>query len=173
MYPIFNTRLQRSHLVSPMQIFSLCIVGALLLLTHITTSAAPLATLLKSHVGGQDQEFSSAATAPTAPGNNVFGVVWTDLNRNGAHDELEPVAVGQTIFLTPDIDSDFAQILVLTTDQQGQFQAGNLAQGHYRIWAASQSAADALVITVTDDRTIMTVELPLAAYLLYMPDIRG
>lgn len=108
-----------------------------------------------------------------AEGSSVFGFVWTDFNQNGMHDDPEPLATGETVFITPDAESDFAQILVLATDQQGQFHAGNLPSGRYRVWTEAGSADDALVITVTEDRAVMTIQLPLAAFSLYIPHVAG
>lgn len=101
----------------------------------------------------------------------LHGMVWMDWDGDGIHDEQESMAVGQTVFVAPDIESDFAQTLVLTTDINGEFSTGHLAPGNYRLWVQPQTIDEAIVITVADERTAMIVHIPLAAYTLYLPHI--
>jgi hypothetical protein len=103
--------------------------------------------------------------------NSITGLVWMDLNRNEQHEGQEPLVAGQVVFVTPDIESDFAQVLVLTTNAQGEFSATNLAAGRYRVWAATQSEETAMIVHLTGDRAVMTVELPLVGFTLYIPQV--
>ncbi len=103
--------------------------------------------------------------------NSITGLVWMDLNSNGHLEEQEPLVAGQLVFVTPDIESDFAQVLVLTTDTQGEFSATNLASGRYRVWAATQSEETAKIVNLTADRAVMTVQLPLVGFTLYIPQV--
>lgn len=135
----------------------------LFLVVSLCLTIFMLLSSLTSHA-----ESANAVITPEQP-SGISGVVWIDLNHNQQLDEDELPAADETIFITPNVESDFAQILVLLSDQQGRFGAANLAAGNYRIWTASQNASDALVINVTDDRAIMTVELALAGHMLYLP----
>lgn len=118
--------------------------------------------------------FVSAADNPPADeGNNnsITGLVWIDLNKNSRYEGSEPLVSGQTVFVTTDVESDFAQLLVLTTNAQGEFSATNLAAGRYRVWADGQNEETSTIVTITGDRSIMTVQLPLVGFTLYMPQI--
>jgi hypothetical protein len=77
----------------------------------------------------------------------------------------------QVVYVTTDIESDFAQLLVLTTDAQGEFSATNLTPGRYRVWAPPLTEATAVIVNVTTDRAVMTVQLPLTGYQLFMPQV--
>lgn len=102
---------------------------------------------------------------------SILGVVWIDSNRNGQQDPQEPTIVGQTIFVTPNIESDFAQVLVLSTNEQGEFNATGLSLGSYRIWASSQDETSARVVSVTTDRAVMVVGVPLVGFTLFVPQV--
>ncbi|MCB0111166.1 MAG: hypothetical protein KDE53_34830 [Caldilineaceae bacterium] len=117
------------------------------------------------------QSIALVAAAPNERNGIIYGVVWVDYNRNGVLDAAEPTVAGQTVFVTPDIESDFAQILVLSTDEKGEFNATNLTPGSYRVWAATQDEDAAKVVHVTGDRSVMTVQIPLVGFTLFMPQI--
>lgn len=101
----------------------------------------------------------------------LSGIVWVDFNRNGLFEAQEPIAAGQTVFVTPDSDSDFAQILVLTTNQLGEFSATNLVPGSYRVWTPDQTAESAMRVQVTTDRIGNLIRLPLVGFTLFVPHI--
>lgn len=103
--------------------------------------------------------------------SSIYGVVWVDLNRNSTWEEKEPLVAGKAVFVTPDIESDFAQVLVLFTNEQGEFNATNLSPGRYRLWTADTVEESATVIHLTADRSVMTVQLPLVGFTLFMPQV--
>ncbi len=116
---------------------------------------------------------SAADTLPEDEGNSnsIAGLVWMDLNNNGQHEGEEPLVADQMVFVTTTAESDFAQLLILTTNAKGEFSAVNLASGRYRVWAAGQNEEAATTVTITGDRSVMTVQLPLVGFTLYMPQI--
>ena len=116
----------------------------------------------------------SAADNPPADGgnsNSLTGLVWMDLNNNGHYEGAEPLVADQMVFVTTDVESDFAQLLILMTNTQGEFSATNLASGRYRIWADGQNEERATIVNITEDRAVMTVQLPLVGFTLYIPHI--
>ncbi|MEZ4673730.1 MAG: SdrD B-like domain-containing protein [Caldilineaceae bacterium] len=129
-------------------------------------------TLISGLLQPASAMLAAADAEPANPnGSSIHGFVWTDLNNNGEFDIQEPVVHNETVFVTPDVESDFAQVLVLTTDAQGEFSASSLTPGRYLVWAAAQSIDAAMVVTVTADRAVMTINLPLVGFILYMPQI--
>jgi len=114
---------------------------------------------------------ASVVRAAPNPSGSIYGIAWVDYNHNRLLDNQEPLAANQTIFVIPDIESDFAQLLVLSTNAQGEFSATNLALGSYRVWAATENEAAAQVVHITDERTVMTVKLPLVGFTLFVPQI--
>jgi hypothetical protein len=137
----------------------------LLLLLCTVFAVRPLIVL------AADQAPVNQTPADGEKSNSITGLVWMDLNRNAQHEGQEPHVAGQLVFVTPDIESDFAQVLVLTTNAQGEFSATNLASGRYRVWAATQSEERATIVHLTGDRAVMTVELPLVGFTLYIPQV--
>ncbi len=116
---------------------------------------------------------SAVGNAPVDDGdsNSITGLVWMDLNHNGQYEGAEPLVAEHTVFVTTDVESDFAQLLILTTNAQGEFSAINLASGRYHVWADGQSEEAATIVNITSDRSVMTVQLPLVGFTLYMPQI--
>lgn len=114
---------------------------------------------------------ANVVSAAASSSGSIYGVAWVDYNRNGLLESQEPLAANQTIFMIPDIDSDFAQLLVLSTNARGEFSATNLALGSYRVWAATENEATAQVVHITDERTVMTVNVPLVGFTLFVPQI--
>lgn len=107
--------------------------------------------------------------SPEVGALSLQGSVWLDLNRNGLFDEQEEPAAETMIFVAPDQEDDFAQTLVLYTDNAGQFTARNLAPGRYRIWAEGQNQAQGAEVTVSDDRSTPNLKLPLVSYTVFTP----
>ncbi|MCB0062277.1 MAG: hypothetical protein KDE19_09185 [Caldilineaceae bacterium] len=157
-YPLGTYRFRTYRRLIVALLITIVFVNTVLFLTDTAVSAADLPA-------------PQPLVTNSLQGSAILGLVWTDLNQNGVHDEQEPLVANEAVFITPDAESDFAETLILFTDEQGQFHAGNLASGRYRVWASSRSAADAVLITVTDDRAVVTIQLPLTAFTLFMPHI--
>jgi len=105
-------------------------------------------------------------------GYSIAGVVWTDLNDNGLHEVHEPLAVGELVFVAPVVEDDFAQVLVLTTNTIGEFSASDLAPGQYRIWVITHKGDEReTIVTISSERTVALVELPLVGFTLFMPQV--
>jgi len=124
------------------------------------------------------QQQSAVASTPDYNANynemqssRIDGFVWVDFNQNSMWEEDEPPLAGETVFITPDIESDFAQVLVLFTNANGEFSANNLSPGRYRIWTVTTGEESAKIVHITADRSVMTVQLPLVGFTLFMPQI--
>lgn len=112
---------------------------------------------------------ADGADSPDIGVLSLQGSVWLDDNRNGLFDENEEPVVETIIYVAPDQEDDFAQMLVLYTDSAGQFTARNLTPGRYRIWAEGQDQAQGAEVIVSDDRSTPNLKLPIVNYKVFTP----
>ena len=105
---------------------------------------------------------------------NITGHVWLDVNGSG-HFDSAAAPVGHTMVFIQRLDQsapDADQILVVYTDEIGGYSLEGLDAGTYQIWAETNSDSTYyLVVTVDNANPTAVVDLPMAAYTVFMPTI--
>lgn len=115
---------------------------------------------------------SNTAFAQELPASqNISGTVWTDFNGNGIREVNEPAEANEPVFIEYILPEspDFAQTLVVYTDNEGHYSVQDLEDGNYEIWAGDQTQQQIHLVNWDTTKAAIVVDLPLSGHTVFMP----
>ncbi len=105
---------------------------------------------------------------------SITGHVWLDFNGNGNADQKEGVIANEPVFIQrlDQSDDDVEMTMVVYTDEVGGYSLEGLDAGTYQIWTETNSdSIFYLVVTIDNTTPTAMVDLPVAAYHIFMPTV--